>query len=47
MIVGFLLLIKGADMLVDGAAATARRIGVSDLAIYTTYLVVLAVTAKG
>lgn len=33
---GFALLVKGADWLVDGASALARRIGVSDLAIGLT-----------
>jgi Ca2+/Na+ antiporter len=36
MLIGFLLLIKGADLLVQGAAAAARRIGVSDLTIGLT-----------
>ena len=34
--VGFPLLIKGADLLVDGASVAARRIGVSDLTIGLT-----------
>jgi cation:H+ antiporter len=36
MILGFLFLIKGADLLVDGAAAVARRFGVSDMTIGLT-----------
>ena len=36
MILGFFLLIKGADLLVDGAAALARRYGVSDMTIGLT-----------
>jgi cation:H+ antiporter len=36
IVVGLLLLIKGADLLVDGAAALARRMNVSDLAIGLT-----------
>jgi cation:H+ antiporter len=36
MIAGFLLLIKGADFLVDGAASVARRYNVSDLVIGLT-----------
>lgn len=36
LIIGFALLVKGADWLVDGASALARRIGVSDLAIGLT-----------
>lgn len=36
LIIGFVLLVKGADWLVDGASALARRIGVSDLAIGLT-----------
>jgi cation:H+ antiporter len=35
-IIGFILLIKGADFLVDGASAIARRLKVSDLAIGLT-----------
>jgi cation:H+ antiporter len=35
-IVGFLILIKGADLLVDGASAIARRFNVSDLVIGLT-----------
>lgn len=36
MIVGFILLIKGADFLVDGASSVARRFHVSDLVIGLT-----------
>ena len=36
MLLGFFLLIKGADLLVDGASAAARRLGVSDLTIGLT-----------
>lgn len=36
IIAGFVLLIKGADLLVDGAAALARRLHVSDLTIGLT-----------
>ncbi len=36
LVVGFLLLIKGADFLVDGSSAIARRLKVSDLAIGLT-----------
>jgi cation:H+ antiporter len=36
MIVGFIILIKGADFLVDGAASVARRFQVSDLVIGLT-----------
>ena len=35
-IVGFVILIKGADFLVDGASAIARRLKVSDLVIGLT-----------
>jgi len=35
-IVGFVILIKGADLLVDGASAIARRFNVSDLVIGLT-----------
>lgn len=36
LIVGFFLLIKGADWLVDGSAGLARRLGVSDIVIGLT-----------
>jgi len=36
LIIGFVLLIKGADFLVDGATSLARRFGVSDLVIGLT-----------
>lgn len=36
LIVGFVLLIKGADFLVDGASSIARRLKVSDLVIGLT-----------
>ena len=36
MIIGFALLIKGADVLEDGAASVARRFRISDLAIGLT-----------
>ena len=36
LIVGFVLLVKGADWLVDGASAVARRFGISDLVIGLT-----------
>ena len=36
MIIGFALLIKGADVFVDGAASVARRFHISDLAIGLT-----------
>ena len=36
LIVGFTLLVKGADWLVDGASAVAKRLGVSDLIIGLT-----------
>jgi hypothetical protein len=36
MIVGFIFLIKGADLLVDGAVTVARRFGVSDMTIGLT-----------
>ncbi|MGD8955114.1 MAG: hypothetical protein PVI45_12125, partial [Desulfobacterales bacterium] len=36
MIIGFALLIKGADIFVDGAASVARRFRISDLAIGLT-----------
>ncbi|NVM25560.1 MAG: sodium:calcium antiporter, partial [Desulfobacterales bacterium] len=36
LIVGFVLLIKGADFLVDGASSIARRLQVSDLVIGLT-----------
>jgi len=36
LLFGFILLVKGADWLVDGASELARRIGVSDLAIGLT-----------
>ena len=36
LIAGFFLLVKGADWLVDGASALARRLGVSDLVIGLT-----------
>lgn len=36
MVIGFALLIKGADLLVDGSSALARRIGISDLTIGLT-----------
>ena len=35
-IIGFFFLIKGADLLVDGASSIARRIDISDLAIGLT-----------
>ncbi|MFH0776291.1 MAG: calcium/sodium antiporter [Patescibacteria group bacterium] len=35
-VVGFVLLVKGADWLVDGAAALARRFGISEIAIGLT-----------
>ena len=35
-IIGFVFLVKGADFLVDGAAAIARRLNISDLAIGLT-----------
>ena len=39
-LLGFLLLIKGADFLVDGASAIARRFDVSDLVIGLTVVAV-------
>ena len=36
LVVGFVLLVKGADWLVDGASAIARRFGISDLVIGLT-----------
>jgi len=36
MVIGFILLIKGADLLVDGASSIARRFNVSDLVIGLT-----------
>ena len=36
LIVGFVLLVKGADWLVDGASAIAKRFGISDLVIGLT-----------
>jgi cation:H+ antiporter len=36
LVAGFILLIKGADFLVDGASLIARKIHVSDLAIGLT-----------
>lgn len=36
LIIGFALLVKGADWLVDGASALAKRFGISDLAIGLT-----------
>lgn len=36
LVVGFVLLVKGADWLVDGASAVAKRLGVSDLIIGLT-----------
>lgn len=36
LIIGFALLVKGADILVDGATSVARRFGVSDLVIGLT-----------
>ncbi|MFQ5329814.1 MAG: sodium:calcium antiporter, partial [Thermodesulfobacteriota bacterium] len=36
LILGFALLVKGADILVDGATSVARRFGVSDLVIGLT-----------
>jgi cation:H+ antiporter len=36
LVLGFALLIKGADWLVDGSSALARKLGVSDLAIGLT-----------
>ena len=36
IIIGFVLLVKGADWLVDGASAIARRFGISDLVIGLT-----------
>ena len=36
LLIGFVLLIKGADFLVDGAVGIARRLGVSDLVIGLT-----------
>lgn len=36
LILGFVLLVKGADWLVDGASAIARRFGISDLVIGLT-----------
>ncbi|MDD5103849.1 MAG: calcium/sodium antiporter [Candidatus Peribacteraceae bacterium] len=36
LIIGFVLLVKGADWLVDGASAIAKRFGISDLAIGLT-----------
>ena len=38
--VGFVLLVKGADFLVDGAASIARRLNVSDLVIGLTVVAV-------
>ncbi|MEE4605463.1 MAG: sodium:calcium antiporter, partial [Desulfobacteraceae bacterium] len=35
-LLGFVLLIKGADFLVDGASAIARRFNISDLVIGLT-----------
>lgn len=39
LIIGFTLLVKGADWLVDGASTLARRFGISDLAIGLTIVV--------
>ena len=36
MLIGFVLLVKGADGLIDGASSLARRIGVSDLVVGLT-----------
>ena len=36
IIVGFVALVKGADWLVDGASAIAKRFGISDLIIGLT-----------
>lgn len=36
LVLGFVLLVKGADWLVDGASAIARRFGISDLVIGLT-----------
>ena len=36
IIVGFVALVKGADWLVDGASAIAKRFGISDLVIGLT-----------
>jgi cation:H+ antiporter len=36
LVIGFALLIKGADLLVDGASSIAKRFGISDLAIGLT-----------
>ncbi len=36
LIIGFALLVKGADILVNGATSVARRFGVSDLVIGLT-----------
>ena len=36
IVVGFVALVKGADWLVDGASAIAKRFGISDLVIGLT-----------
>lgn len=36
LVIGFVLLVKGADWLVDGASAIAKRLGISDLVIGLT-----------
>lgn len=36
IIVGFIALVRGADFLVDGASAIAKRFGISDLVIGLT-----------
>ena len=35
-LLGFVLLIKGADLLVDGASSIAKRLGISDIVIGLT-----------
>ena len=35
LLVGFLLLVKGADWFVEGAAGIARKLGISQLAAWT------------
>ena len=36
LVIGFVFLVKGADMLVDGASSLAKRLGVSSLMIGLT-----------
>ena len=37
IVVGFVVLVKGADFLVDGSSAIAKRFGISDLVIGLTW----------